>query len=244
MGEVDHPLDTTGIEQVRALEERIQKLLSGDVTGYPEDEREYLEQLKGAGCVFVSPLTRAFQTCVIGVHPILKKVKDLYVIRAAKEKQNLGGRDTKVGIEIGHRDVIIHSCIKGLLIVRYTHCEVYSLWGILIVGYTHCGVYRYLSDQISIKLFSSENHFQLLELSFIDCFGNLFIYLFISLFIYVTAKQGEEVGKDIVKKVRKCTAESLGEEAAARYVDVCVPFQSPSCLRYTLYVCMFVYSFV
>ena len=64
----------------------------------PINELEALAPISGAQVVWVSPLTRALQTALVGLQPLLTRrdaaPPPIRLKPAAREKKNLGGRDT------------------------------------------------------------------------------------------------------------------------------------------------------
>mmetsp|Transcript_6410 Transcript_6410/g.18155 ORF Transcript_6410/g.18155 Transcript_6410/m.18155 type:complete len:589 (+) Transcript_6410:225-1991(+) len=98
-GQVDHPLDEAGVKQALNLARQIeeaQKKGSSELT--------LMSLLMAPDTVYASPLTRALETCVIGMAPVLRNMKTLKLLRSAREKKNAGGRDT-LGKDIG-QDII------------------------------------------------------------------------------------------------------------------------------------------
>ena len=119
---VDHPLSDTGFEQARHLQEAIRHAVVASMTetasssaaaaaghesptplstSKPEDAA--LRSLASATAVWTSPLTRAIQTCIVGLQPLLAARKLPVELRSnAREKKNFGGRDT-IGQSIGEQ---------------------------------------------------------------------------------------------------------------------------------------------
>jgi len=98
--ETDHPLSIKGREQAEALSEKLQQLARGAEV----DPRA--DAMLSPDAVWVSPLTRAVQTAVIGLGPLLTRPEGLSkmtLLANAREKKNMGGMDTcstKTGISI------------------------------------------------------------------------------------------------------------------------------------------------
>lgn len=90
--QVDHPLTKVGLEQCLNLQKKLVAALqaSGKERELSRSEVELLD----AQLVLSSPLTRAIETALIGLHPILAKLKSLGLMANAREKRNRGGRDT------------------------------------------------------------------------------------------------------------------------------------------------------
>ena len=92
--ETDHPLSAVGCEQAVDLCSQVERALQ------QKEEGGSLGALfQGIEQVYASPLTRATQTAVIGVNPIIRNTaKKLVLTRYAREKRNVGGRDTTGGV--------------------------------------------------------------------------------------------------------------------------------------------------
>lgn len=88
LGQVDHPLTLLGWQQCIDLEA---KLAAAD--NHLEAGGDMMSKLLAAEVVLASPLTRAVQTALIGIRPLLKRTGVLRLCRNAREKRNLGGRD-------------------------------------------------------------------------------------------------------------------------------------------------------
>eukprot|EP00009_Paramoeba_aestuarina_P004780 CAMPEP_0201508488 /NCGR_PEP_ID=MMETSP0161_2-20130828/1848_1 /ASSEMBLY_ACC=CAM_ASM_000251 /TAXON_ID=180227 /ORGANISM="Neoparamoeba aestuarina, Strain SoJaBio B1-5/56/2" /LENGTH=568 /DNA_ID=CAMNT_0047903177 /DNA_START=53 /DNA_END=1756 /DNA_ORIENTATION=+ len=82
MSQVDHPLDQTGVNQALGLQKKI-------LDGGPD-----ADELLSVEGIISSPLTRAFQTCMIAAHPVTKTGKTIFLQPSCREKRNLGGRDS------------------------------------------------------------------------------------------------------------------------------------------------------
>lgn len=52
------------------------------------------DELLSVEGIISSPLTRAFQTCMIAAHPVTKTGKTIFLQPSCREKRNLGGRDS------------------------------------------------------------------------------------------------------------------------------------------------------
>jgi len=85
----DHPLSQKGCAEAEALAERIQSIA--------DDSKDTI--MLRPDVVYCSPLTRAIQTAVIALQPVLNASGDssgeIVLMSAAREKQNLGGLDSK-----------------------------------------------------------------------------------------------------------------------------------------------------
>lgn len=104
----DHPISVKGRGQAEGLRDRIDKAQARDLA--------HARAMLGADAFYVSPLTRAIQTAVIGLGPGLlgseaEEAGELMLMGSAREKQNFGGRDsmsTKTGADIlrnAHREL-------------------------------------------------------------------------------------------------------------------------------------------
>lgn len=84
----DHPLSPAGREQAEALNALIEK----DAKTHERNAR-----ILRPDVVYVSPLTRAIQTAVIGLKKVLAEpgLGELVLMANAREKQNFGGFDSK-----------------------------------------------------------------------------------------------------------------------------------------------------
>ena len=96
--QVDHPLNSTGIQQCQALHQAWKQ--ARDTVGEmnSEDARE-VEMFLSADAVWSSPLTRTLQTCLIGLqgHPALLSTTSgphVTLLAAAREIKKVGGQDT------------------------------------------------------------------------------------------------------------------------------------------------------
>mmetsp|Transcript_133205 Transcript_133205/g.385439 ORF Transcript_133205/g.385439 Transcript_133205/m.385439 type:complete len:473 (-) Transcript_133205:77-1495(-) len=93
--ETDHPLSAHGRQQAEALSSRLNEAANGRMDGN-EADRHLLNCLLKPDVVWVSPLTRAVQTAVIGLGPLLTRgdgLGELTLVPNAREKQNVGGFD-------------------------------------------------------------------------------------------------------------------------------------------------------
>jgi broad specificity phosphatase PhoE len=106
--QVDHPLSDRGIQQCHQLASRIDA--RKDIVQHLKTNEA---ELMNAQICLSSPLTRAIQTALVGLHPILKHLSHLRLCANAREKHNLGGFDTtgtaKGEAEIVHR---VHSALR------------------------------------------------------------------------------------------------------------------------------------
>lgn len=102
----DHPLSTGGRDEAEALAKRIQ---NAESSGHANDGR-----ILRPDVIYCSPLTRAVQTAVIALQPVFKAGKsegeaasgEIVFMSSAREKQNLGGMDSKgsaVGVDLVKR---------------------------------------------------------------------------------------------------------------------------------------------
>lgn len=98
--QVDHGLSKDGLRQCHNLEAKIRAVLASDPTKCSEAEDEFVN----AEVVLSSPLTRAIQTALVGVSPILARVRSLRLCRNARERRNRGGRDT-TGTAMGQSEI-------------------------------------------------------------------------------------------------------------------------------------------
>lgn len=71
-------------------------------------------QFLNAQTVLSSPLSRAIQTALVGVHPILKGMKCLHLCSNVREKHNMGGFDT-TGTAKGEAEIVtrLDKALKG-----------------------------------------------------------------------------------------------------------------------------------
>lgn len=85
----DHPLSMKGRAEAEALAERIRSIADASKDAI----------MLRPDVVYCSPLTRAIQTAVIALQPVLNASGDssgeIVLMSAAREKQNLGGLDSK-----------------------------------------------------------------------------------------------------------------------------------------------------
>jgi len=108
----DNPLSEIGIDQAKTLRGKVEAVASDPSTGTSGEVR-FLE----ANTVWMSPLTRAVQTGLIGAAPACERIGKVRLVPNAREKRNLGGLDTS-GQEIGEdvmRRVYTCTCEAGLL---------------------------------------------------------------------------------------------------------------------------------
>jgi len=93
LSDVDHPLNEVG----RAQAEKLSEQLGGTSAE--------AAAMRGAALVICSPLTRAVQTCLIALAPMLDKSPRAVCLNPAlREKRNFGGKDSSgkwVGAELG-----------------------------------------------------------------------------------------------------------------------------------------------
>jgi phosphohistidine phosphatase SixA len=100
MSEVDHPLDSGGIEQCQSFNGAWQAARAADEAGtLSAKESAEIRQFLQSESVWTSPLTRAAQTCLIGLqgHPALQKdarTPHVTLLATAREIKKFGGQDT------------------------------------------------------------------------------------------------------------------------------------------------------
>jgi len=119
--QVDHALSRDGLQQCHMLEDKINAMLArGGTKSATEDA------FANAEVVLSSPLTRAIQTALVGVSPILTRTRSLRLCRNAREKRNRGSRDT-TGTAMGEVEITsrVRSAFAGAgedadKIARYT----------------------------------------------------------------------------------------------------------------------------
>lgn len=107
---VDHQLTGIGVRQARALSSHLCDLAtSGSVAPSSSSDTDDLGDILGADAVWSSPLSRALQTALLGMTPVLMRQKPtaspalppLVLKPVLREKKNLGGLDT-IGSCRGH----------------------------------------------------------------------------------------------------------------------------------------------
>eukprot|EP00967_Tisochrysis_lutea_P146926 scaffold278232_cov31-Tisochrysis_lutea.AAC.1 len=99
---IDHQLTHIGVKQARALYTQFAEGAKvGE--GSPSSERVGLDMLLDVDAIWSSPLSRALQTALLGMHPVLLRDSGppLVLKPALREKKNLGGLDT-IGARRGH----------------------------------------------------------------------------------------------------------------------------------------------
>ena len=93
LSDVDHPLNEAGREQAERLRDAIEQAAAG--SGPAADEAKALQ---GAAVIMASPLTRAVQTCLIGLQPVLLPAggaaRPVLLNPNMREKRNFGGKDS------------------------------------------------------------------------------------------------------------------------------------------------------
>jgi len=92
----DNELSTDGIEQVMGLRNKVSAIADGTNTTATDGEKDFLT----AQAIYMSPLTRAVQTGLIGAAPVVQSLRKARLMPNAREKRNLGGKDTS-GSEVG-----------------------------------------------------------------------------------------------------------------------------------------------
>lgn len=101
--QVDHPLTDEGIQQCLSLQGKILKAQEAIDRGEEISASE--AQFLNAQIAISSPLSRAIQTALLGVHPILRRLQRLRLCRNAREKRNMGGLDT-TGTAVGEAEIL------------------------------------------------------------------------------------------------------------------------------------------
>jgi len=91
----DNPLSQTGIQQAQGLKARVDAA-AADLEAAPLGAQKFL----AASAVWMSPLTRAIQTGLIGAASACARVRKVRLVPNAREKRNVGGLDTS-GQEVG-----------------------------------------------------------------------------------------------------------------------------------------------
>ena len=93
LSDVDHPLNQAGRAQAEALRDAIERATHGDGA-----DAEDAHALRRAELVMASPLTRAVQTCLIGLQPLLLPAEGapraVHLNPNLREKRNFGGKDS------------------------------------------------------------------------------------------------------------------------------------------------------
>lgn len=108
--QVDHPLSEEGLKQCLDLRDQVDAKKALDSSQLSANEAQFLD----AQIALSSPLSRAIQTALVGLHPILLRLGRLRLSRNAREKRNLGGRDT-TGTAMGEAEIIarVHSALRA-----------------------------------------------------------------------------------------------------------------------------------
>ena len=98
MKENDHPLNEAGYRQACILQKALRAALAAPpAEGAPLSAAQ---QMANAGAFWASPLTRALQTALVGLLPILEHGKTLELRANAREKKNFAGMDC-IGLATG-----------------------------------------------------------------------------------------------------------------------------------------------
>jgi len=98
----DHPISQNGQEQADMLAKRIAAISKEDQLALP---------MLSPDVVYTSPLSRAVQTSAIALQPLFAQAdgpKELVLMPSAREKQNVGGLDTR-SRKLG-KDILQHNC--------------------------------------------------------------------------------------------------------------------------------------
>jgi len=104
--QTDHGLNQTGLMQAIALQHKIKQAAEADnleemkKLAPTERHQKFLSAFLNSDSLFTSPLTRALQTAMVSLakHPFTvrsKRPNVLTLVSDAREKRNLGGRDTQ-----------------------------------------------------------------------------------------------------------------------------------------------------
>ena len=89
--EHDHPLNEAGYRQALQLQTAISNALAQP----PSDHPTTAQSLGLAGAFWASPLTRAVQTAITALQPILSRQGSTLELKLnAREKKNFGGLDS------------------------------------------------------------------------------------------------------------------------------------------------------
>jgi len=89
----DNPLSRLGIQQAEELNEKVVHAMNG--VGSPGEIA-----FTNAKHIYMSPLTRAIQTGLLGAEHVCKRLGKFRLLPQAREKRNLGGKDTS-GVACG-----------------------------------------------------------------------------------------------------------------------------------------------
>lgn len=90
--EHDHPLNEQGYCQALSLQQAIRSALGGSETSNGPSS---LQQMAQAGALWASPLTRAMQTAIVALEPILTSTGGVLELKLnVREKKNFGGLDS------------------------------------------------------------------------------------------------------------------------------------------------------
>lgn len=114
--EHDHPLNEKGYGQARELQKELRRVMTnadGNAASTSDaasdHKQEALEAMVAAEALWASPLTRALQTALVGLEPLLTRPGAVLQLRAnVREKKNWGGLDSigrVVGVQCRERAV-------------------------------------------------------------------------------------------------------------------------------------------
>lgn len=120
--QVDHPLSKAGIEQCLQLQKKLSVAKAvGQHKLCPSEV-----QLLDAQIALSSPLSRAIQTALVGLQPLLDHLGSLHLCRNAREKRNAGGRDSS-GKAMGEAEIIhrIHTALLDSGVVQESDIDRY-----------------------------------------------------------------------------------------------------------------------
>ena len=106
--EHDHPLNEQGYRQALGLQQALADVIASSsrpsTIGSPGDgtssaltpaAQQAVQQMASAGACWASPLTRAVQTAIVALAPILQQGKQTLELKTnVREKKNFGGLDS------------------------------------------------------------------------------------------------------------------------------------------------------
>jgi len=122
---VDHPLNETGYAQAYRLQHAIRAALTSSTDVSSPLEAAAVRSLVSAQALWCSPLTRAVQTALVALQPLLSSSgMSLHLKPNAREKKNFGGRDTigqSLGADCGTRATSLLRALAGA--EDFARCE-------------------------------------------------------------------------------------------------------------------------